>query len=242
MTRYIDDAPGAVSGSSRSAATLQVAPSTYYAAKQRPPSARALSDAALKPSCPACTRTTTGSTASSKLWRQLLREGIHVGRDRVARLMRELGIAGVVRGKREAHHDARRRWPRGPVIWSSGSSRAGTQPALGRRSDLRCAPGRDSPTPPSSSTPSAGASWAGGCSTSLRTDLALDALEMAIWARAGRLDRPGPPLRSRRASTCRDSLHRAPRRRGRRRLGRIAAATATTTPSPKRSTACTRPS
>ena len=34
-----------------------------------------------------------------KVWRQLGREGIAVGRDRVARLMRELGIAGVVRGK-----------------------------------------------------------------------------------------------------------------------------------------------
>ncbi len=34
-----------------------------------------------------------------KLWRQLLREGMHVGRDRVGRLMRELGITGVIRGK-----------------------------------------------------------------------------------------------------------------------------------------------
>ena len=34
-----------------------------------------------------------------KLWRQLLREGITVGRDRVARLMTELGLAGAVRGK-----------------------------------------------------------------------------------------------------------------------------------------------
>ena len=34
-----------------------------------------------------------------KLWRQLQREGVVVGRDRVARLMRALGIAGVVRGK-----------------------------------------------------------------------------------------------------------------------------------------------
>jgi putative transposase len=34
-----------------------------------------------------------------KVWRQLGREGIAVGRDRVARLMGELGIAGVVRGK-----------------------------------------------------------------------------------------------------------------------------------------------
>jgi transposase InsO family protein len=35
---------------------------------------------------------------AEKLWRQLQREGIQVGCDRVARLMRELGIRGVVRG------------------------------------------------------------------------------------------------------------------------------------------------
>ena len=34
-----------------------------------------------------------------KLWQQLGREGVAVGRDRVARLMRSLGIAGAVRGK-----------------------------------------------------------------------------------------------------------------------------------------------
>lgn len=34
-----------------------------------------------------------------KVWRQLNREGIEVGRERVARLMRELDLEGVVRGK-----------------------------------------------------------------------------------------------------------------------------------------------
>ena len=34
---------------------------------------------------------------AEKIWRQLGREGIGVGRDRVARLMRALGIRGVVR-------------------------------------------------------------------------------------------------------------------------------------------------
>jgi putative transposase len=39
-----------------------------------------------------------------RLWKQLQREGEAVGRDRVARLMRTLGITGVVRGQ-AAHHD-----------------------------------------------------------------------------------------------------------------------------------------
>lgn len=33
-----------------------------------------------------------------KVWPQLLRKGWRVGRDRVARLMREMGLEGVVRG------------------------------------------------------------------------------------------------------------------------------------------------
>jgi transposase InsO family protein len=36
-----------------------------------------------------------------KVWRQLKREGKKVGRDRVARLMDELELEGVVRGKRK---------------------------------------------------------------------------------------------------------------------------------------------
>src|SRR5262249_27287580 len=36
-----------------------------------------------------------------KVWRQLTREGIRVGRDRVARLMDDLDLEGVVRGKRK---------------------------------------------------------------------------------------------------------------------------------------------
>jgi len=36
-----------------------------------------------------------------KVWRQLLRQGVRVGRDRVARLMHSLDLAGVVRGKRK---------------------------------------------------------------------------------------------------------------------------------------------
>jgi putative transposase len=34
-----------------------------------------------------------------KIWRQLTREGVEVGRGRVERLMRRLGLAGAVRGR-----------------------------------------------------------------------------------------------------------------------------------------------
>jgi putative transposase len=36
---------------------------------------------------------------AEKMWRQLQRDGASAGRDRVARLMRDLGISGAVRGK-----------------------------------------------------------------------------------------------------------------------------------------------
>jgi putative transposase len=78
---------------------LQVAPSTYYAARSRPPAARTLRDAQLKVEIERVHKDNFSVYGARKVWRQLGREGIAVGRDRVARLMGALGIAGVVRGK-----------------------------------------------------------------------------------------------------------------------------------------------
>ena len=41
-----------------------------------------------------------GVYGARKVWRQLRREGFDAGRDRVARLMRKLGLEGVRRGRR----------------------------------------------------------------------------------------------------------------------------------------------
>jgi len=79
---------------------LQVAPSSYYAARSRPLSARALTDAELKVNIARVHGEQFGVYGARKLWRQLRREGIEVGRDRVARLMRNLELAGVTRTKR----------------------------------------------------------------------------------------------------------------------------------------------
>jgi transposase InsO family protein len=78
-------------------------------------------------------------------------------------------------------------------------------------------------------------------SRSLRTDLALDTLEMALWARrAGRV----PGLSTTAIGACSIWLSARPRERpkraSRRRSNR--AATRTTMPSPSRSTVSTRPS
>ena len=73
---------------------LQFAPRTYYAIKARPPSARALRDAELKPQIARVHRDNFGVYGVDKVWAQLNREGVRVARCTVARLMRELGLRG----------------------------------------------------------------------------------------------------------------------------------------------------
>ncbi len=80
---------------------LEVAPSTYYAAKSRPTSARRLRDEELKVEIARVHEENFGVYGIEKVWRQLNREGVSVGRDRVARLMQELNLEGVVRGQRK---------------------------------------------------------------------------------------------------------------------------------------------
>jgi putative transposase len=78
---------------------LQFAPRTYFAAKARPLSARAVRDGELKPEIARVHAENFGVYGVDKVWAQLNREGIRVARCTVARLMRDLGLRGVVRGK-----------------------------------------------------------------------------------------------------------------------------------------------
>lgn len=80
--------------------TLQVAPSTYYAAKSRPPSTRARRDATLTPILVGLWETNRKLYGARKLWRAARRAGLEVGRDQVVRLMKAAGIQGVRRGRR----------------------------------------------------------------------------------------------------------------------------------------------
>ena len=68
---------------------LQVAPSTYYAAKSRPPSARAVRDAVLVPILVALWHDNYRVYGAHKLWKAARRAGHDIGRDQVARLMRQ---------------------------------------------------------------------------------------------------------------------------------------------------------
>ena len=78
---------------------LPIAPSTYYAAQRRSPSARSLRDAQLKAGIARVHAEHFGVYGARKVWRQLHREGIGVARCTVERLMRGLGLEGVRRGK-----------------------------------------------------------------------------------------------------------------------------------------------
>ena len=79
---------------------LQVAPSSYYAAKIRAPSARALRDEELVPQLVEIGEANYRVYGVRKLWKAARRAGITIGRDQTARLMRIAGIEGARRSKR----------------------------------------------------------------------------------------------------------------------------------------------
>ena len=80
---------------------LQVATSSYYSAKSRPPSARAMRDAVMLPVLMAMWVANWKVYGAQKLWKAARRAGHDVGRDQIVRLMRELGIEGVSRRRKK---------------------------------------------------------------------------------------------------------------------------------------------
>jgi len=83
---------------------IPIAPSTYYArvAIRNDPnkqSARAKHDMVLKPEIKRVFNENYKVYGVRKIWRQMQREGFDTARCTVERLMRELGICGVIRGK-----------------------------------------------------------------------------------------------------------------------------------------------
>ncbi|MFC3891288.1 IS3 family transposase, partial [Lentzea rhizosphaerae] len=77
----------------------EIAPSTYYAAKSRPESARVVRDRGLTAAIKRVHEDNYGVYGTRKVWRQLHREGIDVARCTVERLMREAGLRGLLRDK-----------------------------------------------------------------------------------------------------------------------------------------------
>jgi transposase InsO family protein len=104
MVAFIDD-HRVTYGVEPICAVLPIAPSTYYAAKaqQTDPtrrSRRAQRDDVLRGEIRRVWHANLEVYGAKKVWRQLHREGVAVARCTVARLMRDLGLQGVVRGRR----------------------------------------------------------------------------------------------------------------------------------------------
>jgi transposase InsO family protein len=103
MVAFIDDHRGEY-GVEPICRVLPIAPSTYYASKalEADPSkasARAQRDELLKPEIWRVFKQNFGVYGARKVWLQLSREGIQVARCTVARLMREMGLRGAIRGR-----------------------------------------------------------------------------------------------------------------------------------------------
>jgi putative transposase len=162
---------------------LQVAPSTIYAARIRPPSPRAVRDEQLKPEILRVYNANLQVYGADKVWDQLNKDGIRVARCTVERLMADLGIQGCRRG---------RQW----VRTTEGDDSLGRPADLVDRDFRAPAPNRLWVADLTYVKTHAGwvyvafivdvfsrtvVGWQ--ASRSLRADLAIDALEMAVHAR-----------------------------------------------------------
>jgi putative transposase len=99
VTRYVEERREAF-GVEPICRALGVAPSTHYARRSRKPSRRALEDRGLLVEIYAAREGYRSVYGVRKTWKELRRRGVEVGRDRVARLMRAEGLEGVRRGKK----------------------------------------------------------------------------------------------------------------------------------------------
>jgi len=102
---------------SRLARVLGVSRSGYCAWRRRRPSARSLADAALRERIEAIHEDSRGIYGAPRIHAELrLKHGVHVGRKRVARLMREVGISGVSRRRTKRTTTTTKQAPAAPDL------------------------------------------------------------------------------------------------------------------------------
>jgi putative transposase len=186
MTQFIDE-HRELYGVEPICKVLPIAPSTYYEekARQADPSrlpARAHRDAVLSEEIRRVWEENRMVYGARKVWRQLNREGVPVARCTVERLMGKMGLRGAVRGKR---------------VWTTVADDSAARPADLVERDFTA----DRPNQLWVADLTYVATWSGfvyvafvfdvfsrmvvgwRVSRSLRSDLALDALEQALYAR-----------------------------------------------------------
>ncbi|MGW3615435.1 IS3 family transposase, partial [Micromonospora sp. NPDC005163] len=160
----------------------QIAPSTYYAAKTRPASARSRRDEELTAMIERIHAENYGVYGARKVWHELRRRGVRVARCTVERLMRESGLRGLLRDKS----------PR----TTRPAAETGRPADLVKRDFTAVRPNHLWVADLTYVRTSVGWVYAAfvldvysrmivgwQVATSLYTDLALDALKMAIWRR-----------------------------------------------------------
>lgn len=163
---------------------MQIASSTYYQVKTRPPSARARRDEELIPLITKIYNENYQVYGARKIWEELHRQGHEVARCTVERLMRRIGLRGVSRGRVKR------------VTTVADRAAAAARPDLVRRDFTAPAPNQrwvaDFTYVPIA-TGTVYAAFIVDCfsrfivgwrlAAHMRTDLPLDALEMALWQR-----------------------------------------------------------
>lgn len=182
MVDYIDQ-HRAEFGVESICAELPIAPSTYHDHNKRQPSQRAQRDAVMMPILMALFVANYRVYGARKLWIAARRAGHDIGRDQVARLMKALDIEGVTRRRKR--------------VWTTRrDDSAGRSPDLVNRNFTATAPNQlwvtDLTYVPT---------WSGvayvcfivdaysrmivgwRCAAHMRTDMVLDALNMAAWNR-----------------------------------------------------------
>ncbi len=183
--RYIDARKGRW-GVEPICRALQFAPSTYYAARSRPPSARDLRDEALKVEIKRVYEASfDGCYGVKKVWKQLNFEQVRIANCTVRRLMKTMGLTGVRRGRQfklTTISDENQHRPSDLVdrqfvatapnrLWVADLTYVKTHTGWTYVAFIIDVFSR------------AIVGWQ--ASTSLRSDLAIDALEMAIYSRNG---------------------------------------------------------
>ena len=161
---------------------LDVSTSGYYAWQQRPPSARAQADAALQARIETIHSNSRGTYGVPRIHAELSAEGVRVGRKRIYRLMRRAGLQGISRRRRV--RTTRRSEDARPVPDLVERNFSADHPDRLWVADITYIP-----------------TWAGflylavvldafsrrivgwSMATHLRTELVLEALNMAIWQR-----------------------------------------------------------
>jgi putative transposase len=166
---------------------LQISPSTYFSAKSRPPSARTMRDAVLAVTLLAIWNANYSVYGVHKMWKSMGRAGETVGRDQVARIMRGMGLVGIRRGSQVVHTTRADEKANRPPDLVDRKFTAERPNALWV-TDLTYVP-----------------TWAGMAyvcfivdafsrsivgwrvASNMRTDMVLDAIEMACWQRGATL-------------------------------------------------------